>query len=509
LSALSGPGAVLCVGEHNVVITTLTTADTTKARKYPGLFSLTELMIDESLGEISTPASLVGRTPLMRLRSFEPRPGIELYAKLEGQNPGGSVKDRAALAMIREGERSGALRRDRILLDATSGNTGISYAMIGAARGYRVMLCVPSNVTAERKQLLRLYGAELVFTDPMDGSDGAIREARRRYEAEPHRYFYPDQYSNPANWRAHYETTGVEIIEQTGGRVTHFVAGLGTSGTFVGTGRRLREWRPSVRLISVQPESALHGLEGLKHMASAIVPSIYDPSVADRDETVSTEEAHALVRRLARRDGLLVGPSAGAALAVSLRVAEEVDRAVIVMIFPDRGDRYLSEPFWNGGDEVDSKIWTGSNGATAELDGALVIPDDVFAAIREHGAAAYPDECCGALIGEESGQVLEALSLSNTTSDERRRRFLIGPDEYLAAERRASETGRTLIGFYHSHPNHPAVPSAFDLAHAWPNLQYLILSVRGGEPAEARTWRLREDRSAFDEDTIATPQALG
>ena len=173
MSALSGPGAVLCVGEHNVVITTLTTADTTKARKYPGLFSLTELMIDESLGEISTPASLVGRTPLMRLRSFEPRPGIELYAKLEGQNPGGSVKDRAALAMIREGERSGALRRDRILLDATSGNTGISYAMIGAARGYRVMLCVPSNVTAERKQLLRLYGAELVFTDPMDGSDGA------------------------------------------------------------------------------------------------------------------------------------------------------------------------------------------------------------------------------------------------------------------------------------------------------------------------------------------------
>jgi cysteine synthase B len=469
---------------------------------------LQELMIDESLGEISAPDALVGRTPLLRLRGLEPRPGIELYAKLEGQNPGGSVKDRAALAMIREGERSGALRRDRILLDATSGNTGISYAMIGAARGYRVMLCVPSNVTAERKQLLRTYGAELIFTDPMDGSDGAIREARRRYEQEPDRYFYVDQYSNPANWRAHYETTGVEIIDQTGGRITHFVAGLGTGGTFVGTGRRLREWRSSVQLISVQPESALHGLEGLKHMASAIVPAIYDPTIADRDETASTEESHALVRRLARREGLLVGPSAGAALAVSLRIAEEVDRAVMVMVFPDRGDRYLSEPFWNGGDEVES-IWTGSNSATAELEGTLRLPDEVFAAIREHGVAAYPDECCGALIGEESGQVLEALALSNTTNDERRRRFLIGPDQYLAAEKRARETGRTLLGFYHSHPNHPAVPSAFDLAHAWPNMDYLILSVRGGRPEEARTWRLREDRSAFDEATIATPQTLG
>ena len=459
-------------------------------------------MIDESLGEIATPAALVGRTPLLRLRSLEPRPGIELYAKLEGYNPGGSVKDRAALAMILDGERSGALRRDRVLLDATSGNTGISYAMIGAARGYRVMLCVPSNVTAERKRLLQIYGAELIFTDPMEGSDGAIREARRRYEREPHRYFYPDQYSNPANWRAHYETTGVEIIEQTGGRLTHFVAGLGTGGTFVGTGRRLREWRASVQLISVQPESALHGLEGLKHMASAIVPAIYDPTVADRDETVSTEEAHALARRLARREGILVGPSSAAALAVSLRVAEEADRAVIVMIFPDRGDRYLSEAFWNGGDEVKSQAWASSNLATDELDGTLVLPDDVLASIRQHGAASYPDECCGALIGDESGQVLEALALSNTTTDERRRRFLIGPDEYRTAEKRASETGRSLIGFYHSHPNHPAVPSAFDLAHAWPNLRYLILSVRGGRPEEARTWRLREDRTAFDEETV-------
>lgn len=295
---------------------------------------------------ISTLASLIGRTPLVRVARFEPRPGVEIYAKLESQNPGGSVKDRAALAMILDGERSGAMRPGRVLLDATSGNTGISYAMLGAARGYAVTLCVPGNVTPERKRLLHAYGAELVFTDPMEGSDGAIREARRRYALAPDRYFYPDQYSNPANWRAHYETTAVEIIDQSAGRVTHFVGGLGTSGTFVGTARRLREWRDSVELVSVQPDSALHGLEGLKHMESSIVPAIYDPAVADRDERVTTEEANELTRDLARHEGVLVGPSSGAALAACLRIARENRRAVIVTIFPDRGDRYLSEPFW-------------------------------------------------------------------------------------------------------------------------------------------------------------------
>jgi cysteine synthase B len=436
-------------------------------------------------------AGLIGRTPLVRLRGFEPRPGIEIYTKLESQNPGGSVKDRAALAMILEGERTGALHRDRILLDATSGNTGISYALLGAARGYRVQLCVPANVTIERKRLLHAYGAELILTDPMEGSDGAIREARRRYEREPHRYFYADQYSNPANWRAHYETTGVEIIEQTGGRITHFVAGLGTSGTFVGTGRRLREWRPSIRLISVQPESALHGLEGLKHMATAIVPSIYDPALADRDVHISTEESYELARRLARLEGILVGPSGGAALAGCLRVIADanLDRAVLVTIFPDRGDRYLSEAFWtDGGTRVDAQE-------------ALTVPDDVLAAIREHGGRTYPDECCGALLGAESGEVVEALALSNAM-DERRRRFLIGPDAYKAAEARAAETGLTLIGFYHSHPDHPAVPSAFDLEHAWPNLCYLIVSVREGRAADARAWRLRDDRSGFDQQPL-------
>lgn len=290
--------------------------------------------------------ALVGRTPLLRLRRFEPRPGVEIYAKLESRNPGGSVKDRAALAMILDGEQTGRMDRDRILLDATSGNTGIAYAMLGAARGYKVRLCLPSNVTRERKQLLHAYGAELVLTDPMDGSDGAIREARRLYADTPDIYFYPDQYSNPANWGAHYATTGPEIIEQTAGRVTHFVAGLGTSGTFMGTGRKLREWRASTTLISVQPASPLHGLEGLKHMESAIVPPIYDVALANRDERVSTEDAYRFVLQLARHEGVVSGPSSGAALAASVRIANDLEQGVIVTVFPDGGDRYLSERFW-------------------------------------------------------------------------------------------------------------------------------------------------------------------
>ena len=291
---------------------------------------------------------LIGQTPLIRLRSFESGlSNVELYAKAEWRNPGGSVKDRPAARMIVDGERSGALTRDRILLDATSGNTGISYAMIAAAKGYRVRLCMPKNVTPERKRILKAYGAEIVYTDPMEGSDGAIVRAREMYAAEPEQYFYADQYNNPGNWQAHYDTTGPELIEQTGGRLTHFVAGLGTGGTFVGVGRRLREFRPAIRLISVQPDSPLHGLEGLKHMATAIVPGIYDPSVADEDLGVSTEEAFDLTRRIARHEGLLVGISSGANLAGALQVARGTCDAVVVVVFCDGGDKYLSERFWD------------------------------------------------------------------------------------------------------------------------------------------------------------------
>jgi len=307
-------------------------------------------MIAAPLQDVSTAASLIGRTPLIRLQPFEPRPGVEIYAKLESRNPGGSVKDRAALAMIRDGERSGALQPGRVLLDASSGNTGISYAMLGASRGLRVRLCVPANVTVERQRLMRAYGAELILTDPMEGSDGAIREARRLYDREPGRYFYPDQYSNPANWQAHYKTTAMEIWEQTRGRLTHFVAGLGTSGTFVGTARRLKELNPAIRCISLQPDSAFHGLEGWKHMPTAIVPAIYDASLADDDLAVHTEDAYRMVKRLAREEGMLVSPSSAAALVGCFQVARGLapqDRAVIVTVFPDGGDKYLSERFWD------------------------------------------------------------------------------------------------------------------------------------------------------------------
>lgn len=290
----------------------------------------------------------IGNTPLLRLPAIEKDlDDVELYAKAEWLNPGGSVKDRPAARMICEALQSGQLTRERRILDATSGNTGIAYAMIGAALGYGVTLCIPSNITPERKRILHAYGPELIYTDPLEGSDGAIREARRRFAANPDGVFYPDQYNNAFNWRSHYDTTAVEIWEQTEGRVTHFVAGLGTSGTFVGAGRRLREFNRTVRLGSVQPDGPFHGLEGLKHMESAIVPGIYDPSLADADLRVSTEDAYRMTRRLAAEEGLLVGISSGANLAGALRLVSRAERAVVVVIFPDGGERYLSEAFWN------------------------------------------------------------------------------------------------------------------------------------------------------------------
>jgi cysteine synthase B len=295
--------------------------------------------------------TLIGNTPLVRLATLEARAGVEIYAKAEWKNPGGSVKDRAAARMIEDGLRTGALREGLTILDATSGNTGIAYAMIGAARGFPVLLCVPGNANPERRRVLSAYGAELILTDPMEGSDGAIREARRLHALEPDRYFYPDQYNNPANWRAHYDTTGLEIWQQTRGHVTHFIAGLGTSGTFTGTGRRLRELNPDVRLVSVQPDSPLHGIEGLKHMPTAIVPGIYDSSLANDELTIETEDAYEMARFVAAHEGILIGPSGGAALAACVRVASTIREGVIVTVLPDSGERYLTAPFW---DEVPS-----------------------------------------------------------------------------------------------------------------------------------------------------------
>jgi len=290
---------------------------------------------------------LVGNTPLLELSSVSREvPGVRILGKAEWYNPGGSVKDRPALWMIRDGEKSGELGPGKVILDATSGNTGIAYAWIGASLGYKVKLCMPKNASEERKKILRAYGVEVVLTDPGEGSDGAIREARRLYAEDPERYFYPDQYKNPANPRSHYESTAPEIWEQTDGEVTHFVAGLGTSGTFVGTATRLREYNPEIKVVSFEPDSPFHGLEGMKHMASAIVPEIYDPTIADQNFGTPTEDAYDMVKRLAREEGILVGISAGAAVATSLRVARELESGVVVTVLCDSADKYLSESFW-------------------------------------------------------------------------------------------------------------------------------------------------------------------
>jgi S-sulfo-L-cysteine synthase (O-acetyl-L-serine-dependent) len=292
--------------------------------------------------------ALIGRTPMVELRRLGPgSPRVRLYAKLEGRNPGGSVKDRAALSMLHDGLGRGLLGPGMRLLDATSGNTGIAFAMLCASAGIPLTLCVPESVTPERKQILRAMGAEVIFTDALEGSDGAIREARRRAAESPELYFYADQYSSEANWMAHFRTTGPEVWAQTGGTVTHFVAGLGTSGTMMGTGRFLKQALPGVRLVAVQPDSPLHGIEGLKHMGSALVPAIYDPGLIDVQHTVATEEAQEWTLRLAREEGLLVGVSSGANFAVARRVAEQLEEGVVVTVFCDGGDRYLSERFWD------------------------------------------------------------------------------------------------------------------------------------------------------------------
>jgi len=286
----------------------------------------------------------IGNTPLIRLRQVTRGlpSGIEVFAKAEHLNPGGSVKDRPALAMILAGERDETLHAGMTILDATSGNTGIAYAMIGAARGYGVAVCLPKNAGKQRKQILRSFGVNIIETDSLESTDGAQRVAREIFEREPEQYFYPDQYNNNANWRAHYETTAPEIWEQTAGSITHFVAGLGTSGTFMGITRRLKLFNRHIRAISLQPDSPLHGLEGMKHMATALVPGIYDPTLADESVEVSTEDAQEIVRRLAREEGLLVGPSSGANVFAALRLAGTLSgNAAVVTILCDGGDRYV------------------------------------------------------------------------------------------------------------------------------------------------------------------------
>lgn len=291
---------------------------------------------------------MVGNTPLVKINRITERlpNDVEVYAKLEGYNPGGSVKDRPALRMIEDAQKSGRLTKDKVILDSTSGNTGIAYAWIGAVKGYMVELVVPANVSEERKKILNAFGAHVIFSNPLEGSDGAIRLAWKLYVDNPDKYCKLDQYNNPSNPQAHYDTTGVEIFEQTEGRVTHFVASIGTGGTVMGTGRRLKEYSKDIRVIAVEPETALHGLEGLKHMASSIVPGIYHEEELDEKVPAPTEESYDMTRRLAREEGLLVGQSSGAAMWAALEVAKKLKKGVVVAIFPDGGDKYLSTRLW-------------------------------------------------------------------------------------------------------------------------------------------------------------------
>lgn len=295
---------------------------------------------------------MIGNTPLVGFRRVTAHlpDTIQIVAKAEWLNPGGSVKDRAAANIIRQAEIDGKLRPGKVILDSTSGNTGIAYAMLGAAKGYRVKLFVPANASPERIAILRAYGAELVLTDPLEGSDGAILAARELIASDPETHFYADQYNNPANWQAHYRSTGVEIWEQTEGAITHFVAGLGTSGTLMGTGRRLKDYNPDVQIVALQPDGPFHGLEGLKHMPTAIKPGIYDEFFPDRQLAISTEATHRMARRLAREEGYLVGISAAAAVVGALTIAAELaergEPGLIVTLFPDNGSKYLSDPLW-------------------------------------------------------------------------------------------------------------------------------------------------------------------
>jgi cysteine synthase B len=295
---------------------------------------------------VSSLLNFIGNTPLIQIqKTARHLKRVQIFAKAEWLNPGGSVKDRAGLRIIEDGERSGQLTPGKVILDSTSGNTGIAYAMIATIKGYQVELVVPANLSEERKKTLLFYGANLIFTDPLLGSDGALLEARRIYESNPDRYFKGDQYNNPSNWRAHYETTGIEILQQSKGRVTHFIAGVGTGGTLIGIGRRLKEYNPDIKIYEVQPDNGFHGIEGLKHIETAIRPGIYEESVLDGTFFVRTEEAYWMAIRLAKEEGLLVGPSSGAAFWASLKLVESIDSGVIVTIFPDGGDRYFSTAY--------------------------------------------------------------------------------------------------------------------------------------------------------------------
>ena len=421
---------------------------------------------------------LIGNTPLLRFRRIVADHDVEVCAKAEWYNPGGSVKDRAALNMILDGERRGLLTRQKILIDATSGNTGIAYAMIAAEKGYRVKLALPKNASLERKQCLQAYGAELILTDPTEGTDGAQRFVRKLVDADPDKYFYPDQYNNDANWRAHYETTAMEIWRQTEGRITHFVTGLGTTGTFMGVTRRLKELNPAIQCISMQPDAPLHGLEGLKHMATALVPGIYDPSIADDRIEVATEDAQKMVLHWRGRKDCW---SASLRAEICLRRWKSRKNSTKASSSPSSAIRRRN---------ICRKVSGTSRSAIGDLamsSDRLILTESQIDQIEKEGEAAYPKECCGAILGRDvkdaegiRRQVIRLEALKNSfRADEQYHRFSLDPKELIDVEKRAGEAKLNVLGFYHSHPDHPARPSEYDRTHAWPFYSYVIVEIAG------------------------------
>ena len=438
---------------------------------------------------------LIGRTPLLPLPS--PHEGVLILGKAEWFNPGGSVKDRAAWSIVRQGLQQRVLPGRR-LLDASSGNTGIAYAMLGAAIGFGVTICIPAAASRERLAILEAYGAELVVTDPLEGTDGAIRQAVALAEDEKGRFWYADQYGNDANWEAHYVGTGLEIWDQTDGRLTHFLVGVGTSGTLVGAGRRLKELDRGIRVVSVEPLEPLHAIEGLKHLETSTPPGIYDPSVADERAFVDTEEALLEAARLARESGCFVGVSSGAAYAAARRVASRIERGTLVVMLPDGGDRYLSlEP----AEPVTRRNPLRGLEESRDPQRTLVLPSSLSGELGRELEAAYPNEGCGVLLGrlEEGRRVVQSFEPTRNRWSGRDDRYLVDPGALRRLLDEEDRGGYRVLGFYHSHPGSPPEPSATDLEHAWPWYSYLIVPVWNGRAERGRVWELSRDRRSFRE----------
>ncbi len=451
-------------------------------------------MSSASLPNKSDLLSRIGETPLLKLQTIIPNsisPKVEFHAKAEWFNPGGSVKDRAAYRMIQDALSSGRFRKGQTLLDSTSGNTGIAYALIGAAMGFPVEIVMPTNVSFERKKILQAYGASIIYSDPLLGSDGAREKAKQMAESNKEKYFFPDQYSNPSNWKAHYDTTGPEIWRQTQGRVTHFVAALGTSGTVMGAGRYLREKNPNIRIVALQPEP-FHGIEGWKNMKASTPVGIYDPSIHHELITVSTEAAYAWTRELALKEGMLVGPSAGGALHGALQAAKDLKEACVVVMFPDGGDKYLSAGIWDKE--------------------SLQIPEEFIQQMTKQAEAEYPNECCGMIFSSqlEPNKLTRLRACRNVQNEYHakdpgnfprtgRTAFFIDPFELLAIQKDIRKSGEMIRVIYHSHIDAGAYFSDEDLRiaapegePAYPGVDYYVLSVKAGKMQEARlhSWDL-------------------